>query len=155
MLSRQALKHEAIDGGITIGAASAMGAIHGRAGEMKKIGPVPLDAGIGLLSTAIGVSGVLGASGSHHAFSVAKGTLSYFFGSIFAQVGQKMRKRAKELQGGAVAPDGALSGGATSRTVVKGPGRGAPAMPPAQTPANQSQFDARELVRRVTGRRAA
>lgn len=142
MLARAHLIHEAVDAAVTIGSAGAMGLIHGRKGEMPKFGPVPADAAIGFGSILIGASGLGGSKVTRQAFNVAKGTLSYFVGSIFAQVGQKMRKNAKEL-----------TGETTSRTVTKGP------MPhqamPARPPANMNDFDPAELVRRVTQRRAA
>jgi hypothetical protein len=142
MLSRAHLISEAVDGAVTIGSAGAMGLIHGRKGEMPKFGPIPADAGIGLGAALLGASGVGGHKVSRHAFNVAKGTLSYFVGSIFAQVGQKMRKNAGEL-----------TGAAGSRTVTKGPMPTAmPARP--QAPSNINAFDPAELVRRVT-RRAA
>lgn len=152
MLSRAHLINEAVDGAVTIGSAGAMGLIHGRKGEMPKIGPIPADAAIGVGSALIGVSGVGGHTVQRHAFSVAKGTLSYFTGSIFAQVGQKMRQNAKELQGGAVASDGTMTGGATARTVVKGPGAMLPNAASAYPPGRY--VDPAELVRRVTGRAA-
>lgn len=141
MLSREHLISEAIDGAVTVGSAGAMGLIHGRKGEMPKFGPVPADAAIGVGAALLGASGVGGSNVSRHAFSVAKGTLSYFVGSIFAQVGQKMRKNAGE----SVTNPG-------SRTVMKGVLPGQQAMP-ARPPSNDN-FDPAELVRRVT-RRAA
>ena len=106
---------------------------------MKKFGPIPADAAIGVGAAVIGISGLLGRRGAGYAFSVAKGTLSYFTGSIFAQVGQRMRKSAGESV--------SIS---TDRTVMKGlPQGAAPAFPPAA-----EQFSPAELVRRVTGKRA-
>lgn len=157
MLSRHHLIQEAVDGAVVVGSAGAMGLIHGRKGEMPKIGPVPADAAIGVGSALIGVSGVGGHQVQRHAFNVAKGTLSYFVGSIFAQVGQKMRVSAKEMVGGAVATDGTLTGGATSRTVTKGTPLGMPHAVSAHAPLspNSRDWDPAEVVARVTQRRAA
>lgn len=146
MLSKSDLISEGIETALTVGTSLGTGILHGRKGEMPSLGPVPLDAALGFGTLLLGAAGVAGKKGSGYILDVSRGFLSYFGGSVGAQVGQKMRKTAGELTGATTGTveSGFLSG---TRTVTKG------ALPEGsvQMP-NGSILTPAELARRVTGR---
>ena len=152
MLSKSDLISEGIETALTVGTSLGTGIVHGRKGEMPSLGPVPLDAALGAGTLLLGLSGVAGRKGSRYLMDVSRGFLSYFGGSIGAQVGQKMRKDAGEQTGATVGPVGAdgkptssgysLSG---TRTITKG-------LPEASGVIPGTNLTPAELARRVTGR---
>lgn len=107
MLSRKDIIQQTVSATLTVGAATAIGVVHGRKGVMPGIGPVPVDAAAG--AGALVVGGLVGGRGGMYLMDVGKGLLSYFGGSIGAQLGQRMRKNAGEL-----------TGVANSRTITAG-----------------------------------
>lgn len=85
----------------SIGAAGLLGWVHGRKGQMPEKYKVPLDGGVG---AALVLAGIFGSGNKYlkmvapHALAVGTGALSYFFGSLGGQFGQKARFKAGEMK---------------------------------------------------------
>ncbi len=99
MSDRKAAAIAAFEAG---GAALALGYYHGRKGEMPEKFKIPLDAAAGVGLTLLGLFGgkyIGGESVAKHLTATGTGALSYFFGSLGGQFGQKARWKAGEMKG--------------------------------------------------------
>jgi hypothetical protein len=112
-----------VDVALNQGGAFGMGLLHGRKGGMPETWGIPWDAGLGVLTTGLGIaaSKSLGKY-SDPVIALGSGFLCYFSGSMGAQLGQSMRKNAGEMVG--TVPDQsdyATKNNLSMRTVVAGP----------------------------------
>lgn len=114
-----------VEGVEVAGTSFLFGFLHGRKGGMPETAKVPWDLGTAALMHVLGFAGIgAGVGGTEgetdapwHMHNVGNGALAYYTGSMGAQIGQRMRKAAKN-------PDGTsqLTGVATPRTITMGSG---------------------------------
>jgi hypothetical protein len=117
-----------VDVALNNGGAFGMGVLHGRKGGMPETAGIPWDAGFGFLTTGLGLfAGKWLKGAADPIIALGSGMLSYWSGSMGAQLGQSMRKNAGEFTGVAFTDDQAKTAGVQVRTVVAGPVAGAPA----------------------------
>lgn len=84
------------------GTALGLGYLHGRKGTMPEKWKIPLDGAVAAGGVLLGVFGgkyIGGDKVARHVTAVGVGALSYFFGSLGGQFGQKARFKAGEMKG--------------------------------------------------------
>lgn len=97
------------------GTAFLFGFLHGRKGGMPETAKVPWDLGTAALMHVLGFAGVgEDQDAPWHLHNVGNGALSYYTGSMGAQIGQRMRRSAGQMK----APEKFV--GQTPRTITEG-----------------------------------